>query len=752
MYTRRKVLEVSCAGMAGLCQVKTAQAERQHPVGTAELLPQGPEGLSLVRHALTRVIGRRSEDFRLEWITAENGYPIYEIAAANGVVTIKGNSGVALARGAYSYLKEKCQAMITWSGRRVTLPARLPDQTLRRVVCPYLFVQYFNPCTFGYSTPFWTWDRWEREIDWMALHGINMPLALDGQEAIWRTVWSSFGVTDAEWNRFTTGPAHLPWHRMGNINNFDGPLPLGWLDQKRVLQKKVLGRLQAFGMTPVVPGFAGHVPEAFLRIYPDVKSFTLLWGGNSAVGLPRTSRTFLLHPAEAVLFKEIGKRFITEYKRVFETGEYYLADSFNELPVPASSDRRYADLKAFGRNIYESILAGDPDGKWVMQGWIFANDPISWDQKSTAAFLSGVPDNRLLIIDYASDMDSVHEVDYHDAPDAWKRLNSFSGKRWVNGMAHTFGGNNNVKGNLRLIASKPFEVLHSPLKGNLVGWGINMEGIESNEVVYELMTDVGWLSENIDLLAWIPGYCKARYGAYPPAMAEAWKLLLQSAYSNGVWKTRHAFQSRPSLDPKPQFVETGPVFRQAVDLFCSPAEQLRSSQLYCNDLIELVSQVAGGTIDQCLADACIAHLAGRADAREAKTSEGFQMLKRVDALMSVREDRRLETWVRYARSWATSPDEAAYYDSNARLLITFWGWKELEDYASRLYSGLIRDYYLKRWEMFFLGLASGKSPSIEEWELAWLSTPYRPSEPNVIGDLVAEARDILDTCRQIGIH
>jgi alpha-N-acetylglucosaminidase len=128
------------------------------------------------------------------------------------------------------------------------------------------------------------------------------------------------------------------------------------------------------------------------------------------------------------------------------------------------------------------------------------------------------------------------------------------------------------------------------------------------------------------------------------------------------------------------------------------------------------------------------------------------MLKQVDALMNVREDRRLETWIRYARSWGTSPDEAAYYDSNARLLITFWGWKELEDYASRLYSGLIRDYYLKRWEMFFLGLASGKSPSIEEWELAWLSTPYHPSEPNVIEDLVAEARDILATCRQIGMH
>lgn len=35
---------------------------------------------------------------------------------------------------------------------------------------------------------FWQWDRWEQEIDWMALHGINLPLAFVGQEAIFQKV------------------------------------------------------------------------------------------------------------------------------------------------------------------------------------------------------------------------------------------------------------------------------------------------------------------------------------------------------------------------------------------------------------------------------------------------------------------------------------------------------------------------------------------------------------------------------------
>ena len=27
---------------------------------------------------------------------------------------------------------------------------------------------------------FWNWERWEQEIDWMALQGINLPLAFTG--------------------------------------------------------------------------------------------------------------------------------------------------------------------------------------------------------------------------------------------------------------------------------------------------------------------------------------------------------------------------------------------------------------------------------------------------------------------------------------------------------------------------------------------------------------------------------------------
>ena len=47
-----------------------------------------------------------------------------------------------------------------------------------------------NVCTFGYTYAFWKWPEWEKHIDWMALNGINLPLAFVAQEAIWERVYS----------------------------------------------------------------------------------------------------------------------------------------------------------------------------------------------------------------------------------------------------------------------------------------------------------------------------------------------------------------------------------------------------------------------------------------------------------------------------------------------------------------------------------------------------------------------------------
>lgn len=58
----------------------------------------------------------------------------------------------------------------------------------------YLLLVMLIPCDyvilFTDSYVWWDWERWEKEIDWMALQGVNLPLAFTGQETIWQRVFS----------------------------------------------------------------------------------------------------------------------------------------------------------------------------------------------------------------------------------------------------------------------------------------------------------------------------------------------------------------------------------------------------------------------------------------------------------------------------------------------------------------------------------------------------------------------------------
>jgi alpha-N-acetylglucosaminidase len=159
----------------------------------------------------------------------------------------------------------------------------------------------------------------------------------------------------------------------------------------------------------------------------------------------------------------------------------------------------------------------------------------------------------------------------------------------------------------------------------------------------------------------------------------------------------------------------------------------------------MVVQAAGGHVDRMLQKAVAA-----GDATQAKQAGEYAVtwMRRMAALLHLRPDRRLESWTEAARSWARSDDQAAYYDENARRLITTWGWPELSDYASRAWSGLTRDYYAARWSAWLDARRSGRGFSLDIWQQTWLSSPYRASPPMQISDLFSESKKLLEECRQ----
>lgn len=279
---------------------------------------------------------------------------IYEVS--NGILTVKASSGVALCRGFYEFIKSQQAGINSWSGSRFKAPTikNLPE--VKRI-SPYRDHQYMNVVTYGYTCPYWDKKRWDEEIDWMALHGIDMPLMLIAQEAIYRMVFKDMGLTDAEIDEWEVGPAHLPWMRMGNLagNSFDGPLGEDWNKNQLKLAKHVINRMRRLNMKPVFPAFGGFVPPAFTKRHGG-KSEATGWDW-----VPDSLRNNRLTP-NSKAFVEIGRRFIQKWESIFGKGQYYLSDSFNEMEIP--QDKQL--MTQYGDSIYKSIKSANPNATWVM--------------------------------------------------------------------------------------------------------------------------------------------------------------------------------------------------------------------------------------------------------------------------------------------------------------------------------------------------------------------------------------------------
>jgi alpha-N-acetylglucosaminidase len=177
---------------------------------------------------LQRIVPQHAAQFQIE--NLNSGKDSFEIKSRAGKIILRGNNGVAVASALYEYLTEYCHCQITWNGTNLKLPKTLPviAQIVRKAT-PYNYRYYLNYCTFNYSMSWWDWKRWEREIDWMALHGINMPLAITGEEYTWYLVYKDMGFTDEQLKDFFCGPSYFAWFWMGNLDGWGGPLPLSWM-------------------------------------------------------------------------------------------------------------------------------------------------------------------------------------------------------------------------------------------------------------------------------------------------------------------------------------------------------------------------------------------------------------------------------------------------------------------------------------------------------------------------------------------
>ena len=619
----------------------------------------------------------RAREFIFELIPPDQGRDVFELETRGDRVVVRGNTPLSAAFGLNWYLKYYCHCSVTLNGNQLSLPEPLPALTGQVRLVAWARYRYINNyCTFGYSAPWWDWRQWETFIDWMALNGINQPLAVTGQEAVWQAVGRRFGMTEAEIGAFLSGPPYLPFSWLGGLDGFGGPLPEEWIAQHVTLERRILARERELGMTPVLQGFTGHIPDALMQKLPGTKAQRIDWV---------EFHTWILDPLDP-LFQKLASAFIEEQTRLFGTDHLYDADPFIEM-IPPRGDPKY--LADTGRAIYEGMAKGDPQAIWLLESWPFFYKASFWRQDRIKALLDAVPDAHMLVLDL-----------YCESNPLWNRTQGFYGKPWVWSFVYNFGD--------RTMLAAPLErfgdlagVRRDPMGRNVRGVGMMMEGYGHDPLVFDLMYELAW-RDGAELKPWMREYALFRYGKASAEAQAAWETLRSAVYNHPPDKYgRTIITDFPAEDCEYARYPAEALAR-TWHLLLRAENTLGATETFRHDLVNVARQALATHADRLYERTMAAYRAKDAAAYRRSSGEFMQLISDLDELLATNDGFLLGSWLEDAKRWGATDAERARLEWNARRILTLWGpGTALRDYAHKEWSGLLTGFYAKRWAIFF---------------------------------------------------
>ena len=673
-----------------------------------------------VRELVKRILPEHYLKIVVEYMPDVTNDERFELYSQADKIIIRGTTKSAIGVGLNYYLKYYCKTYVSWySFDKIETPKVLPvvpEKVVRSARVPERF--FLNYCTYGYTLTWWGWHEWERLIDWMALNGINMPLAIAGQESVWLNVWKKYGLTEKQILEYFTGPSYLPWHRMSNIDYWMGPLPMSWIKNQEKLQKKILRRTRDLGMKPVLPAFAGHVPEILKEKYPKAKITPLsIWGD-----FEDQYRCHFLDPFDS-LFTDIQKTYIDEQTKLYGTDHIYGVDPFNELAPPSWEPEYLANASA---KIYDVLKNADSKAVWLQMTWMFSYQRKDWTDERIKSYITAVPDKKQILLDY-----------YAERTEVWKFSESYYKQPFIWCYLGNFGGNTMIAGNIAEVDRRLNEAFANA--ESMVGVGSTLEGFDVNPIMYDFVFEKVWHKDGISLHDWTVQWAQRRVGTTDENAEKAWKLLIDKIYVQYSLCTEGTLtNARPSLTGHGNWTTKNWTKYNNRDLLEAWGLLLRSKAItkiaYKYDIVNIGRQVLGNYFTVLRDEFTQAYERKDISALTIKGNEMLSLLNDLEALLYTSPSFLLGPWLTNAQNMGRNMEESRYYEKNARNIITNWSTQgvALNDYGNRTWAGLLQGYYTPRWKMFIEEVISAvkqnkefnnetffKKVTDEEWQ--WIS-------------------------------
>ncbi|MBR4128233.1 MAG: alpha-N-acetylglucosaminidase C-terminal domain-containing protein [Bacteroidaceae bacterium] len=664
---------------------------------------------------------------------AENGNDVFVITSQNGKPCIKGNTQLSVATGINWYLNHYAHINLTWNNlttdlSQVTLPVPAGEE---KHVSSAKYRYDFNTCTFSYSMAFWTWERWQQEIDWMALHGVNAPLNLVGLDVVTRKFLQELEVSDSDINAYIAGPGFIAWFAMNNLEGWGGTInssntgvqmngnPDWWYTRQEQLCRNMLQRMRELGMQPVIPGFSGQVPNCIVNY--SINGFSSGDVVNNGTWAGGYTRPDILKP-NTESYRTFAAVYYKHLHEVMGVSELYSIDPFHEgsLPSGVTNATCYPNImveldKHFG-NVEQSVkdtykVTQSPS--WMIQYWQGVPQSGAFTEMKKADYAS-----RFIGLDLFADNI------YADNAAKW-RTNYYDTCPYIYCMLHNFGGRSGLHGRLETTMDGYFQAL--AMNNNCQGIGATPEGTETNPILYDMLFELPWMDSNNRPTAdeWLAQYAHARYGVdnvTAPKALEALKNL-----KNSVWdcKVNQQSTSEAVILARPNWTvssvsswSTSAIYWDTQDVLQAADELYAIKDIvtanggqdgianYNYDFIDVVRQ---SMVDYAAQLLPLINAARGNDAEYTRLYQLYlQLMLDLDEMLSYDENFKLERWTSLARNIAdevdgTTENDRNWLEWNARTQVTVWsnGNTDLHDYSNRCWAGLIKDFHYKRWEKFF---------------------------------------------------
>ena len=606
--------------------------------------------------------------------SSENDYYVLK-DTADGKISVTANNGVSLAAGLNYYYKYYCNVHISQETRQTKMPESIvPINGTVRKNSQVKYRYAYNYCTFSYTMAFWGEEKWQNELDWLALSGVNLMLDVTGYEYVWLKFLMGIGYSFLDAKDIICGSAYCAWQYMGNIEGKEVPLHNQWFADRVELARRNHRRMLALGITPLLEAYTGMIPNQILEHGIDINADYVVhqaaWANMYRPAMLRTDNE---------TYDEYAAIFYRAQRDAFgDISDYYGGDIFHE------GGTRPANLSdsAVSGKIMQRLLEADENAVWVIQGW---------QDNPTSGTISGLRNygGHALILDLSSNTDP-----------KWKTTDEYYGTPWIYATIELLGGHKDMHGCLNTFAKLPSFIKE---RNYAVGIGFVTEGTEVNPVLYELMMEACWEENDIKLSTWVRSYITRRYGTYSKSANKGWTFLLDTVYKDlDYWhvdtNNSSAFStiwtpSEPTYDVKE--LEKGLIY------LLDDYAVLSESECYLYDVSDVLRQYLSGYQVFLYSEFSEAYRIKDLAAFREKSAKFLRSLDLLDQIQQTRVNCTLGEWLGLATDAAANYDDFSrrIFEKSAKALITVWhAMGSLMDYASRAYSGLIADYYKPRWE------------------------------------------------------